>query len=382
MQQSTPSGGLQESRHSVLSDINSFIAEYPVICSSPHVPQKGNPSAPPDDANYDATQTPQQFPQFSPAPLHSFLPQQFLHPNPPVQQPPRAMGGAATPHIKSAHKRAVSFACMQKVDEKDKIFNLRPLKKIESVDGRTILYEPSSPKDRAQVNWTTITRCMQKPDEGLDKFNERFFECYLLHSGQTEYDVDNIDRSQDLPLKTIYLQQEIRSAQTMEPMSPEQSAPRCPPDIGRTDELLHPTIRDSQVFVLTPYYELSSSSPITPAVYPYLAVPFTIPEYIAAYKHDVIGAIVDQEQVSISEKHLLVNVPLPPLSRVPGASPGQTIATDALPAAEVGNCDLVFGRMAKQHYAAVTCPVGMDAGQRTQPFRGAYESGGIPVGDE
>ena len=36
---------------------------------------------------------------------------------------------------------------MQKVDEKDKIFNLRPLKKIESLDGRTILYEPSSPKD-------------------------------------------------------------------------------------------------------------------------------------------------------------------------------------------------------------------------------------------
>ena len=68
-----------------------------------------------------------------------------------------AMGGAATPHIKitdegeendgedrerkrlrkSAHERAVSFACMQKVEEKDKIFNLRPLKKIESVDGRT-----------------------------------------------------------------------------------------------------------------------------------------------------------------------------------------------------------------------------------------------------
>uniref|UniRef100_A0A8C5BCG1 CCHC-type domain-containing protein n=1 Tax=Gadus morhua TaxID=8049 RepID=A0A8C5BCG1_GADMO len=60
---------------------------------------------------------------------------------------------------------------------------------------------------RAQVNWTTITRCMQKQDEGLDKFNERFFECYLLHSGQTEYDMDNIDRSQDLPLKTMYLQQ-------------------------------------------------------------------------------------------------------------------------------------------------------------------------------
>ncbi|CAL8394825.1 unnamed protein product [Boreogadus saida] len=36
---------------------------------------------------------------------------------------------------------------MQKVDEKDERFNLRPLKKIESVEGRTILYEHSSPKD-------------------------------------------------------------------------------------------------------------------------------------------------------------------------------------------------------------------------------------------
>ena len=60
---------------------------------------------------------------------------------------------------------------------------------------------------RAQVNWTTITRCMQKEDEGLDQFNKRFFECYLLYSGQTEYDMDNIDQSQDLPLKTMYLQQ-------------------------------------------------------------------------------------------------------------------------------------------------------------------------------
>jgi hypothetical protein len=79
MQQSTPSGVLQESRHSILSDINSFIGEYPIICSTPHVPRKGNPSAPPEYANYDATQTPQRF---SPAP------QQFPHPNLPVQQPP------------------------------------------------------------------------------------------------------------------------------------------------------------------------------------------------------------------------------------------------------------------------------------------------------
>ena len=40
---------------------------------------------------------------------------------------------------------AVSFAYAQMVNE-DKIFNLRPLK-IESLDGRTILYESSSPKD-------------------------------------------------------------------------------------------------------------------------------------------------------------------------------------------------------------------------------------------
>uniref|UniRef100_A0A8C5FTJ1 CCHC-type domain-containing protein n=1 Tax=Gadus morhua TaxID=8049 RepID=A0A8C5FTJ1_GADMO len=190
---------------------------------------------------------------------------------------------------KSAHKRAVSIACLNKVDEKDEIVNLRPLKKIESAEGRTILYEPSSPKNiekwsaeidhpkkaglqpwmklkqlmllyelhpydglailfkhlsstertqiryevedalgedgmrpekgweaikawiqkhsKAQVNWTTITRCLQKEDESLDQFNERFFECYLLHSGQTEYDMDTIDQSQDLPLKTMYLQQ-------------------------------------------------------------------------------------------------------------------------------------------------------------------------------
>ena len=38
-----------------------------------------------------------------------------------------------------------------------------------------------------------------------------------------------------------------------------------------------------------------------------------------------------------------------------------------------------YGWLARQRYAAVTRPVGMDAGQRTQPFRGAYASGGIPV---
>ncbi|CAL8286220.1 unnamed protein product [Boreogadus saida] len=279
---------------------------FPGGFSTPHVPRSGNPSAPPEYSNYDATQIPQQFPpqqfpQFSPVPPHSFLPQQFQHPNPPVQQPPAVrsgavtkneslngrfdnniqphcsvMGGAATPHMKTK-------------DEKDEIVNLRPLKKIESAEGRTILYEPSSPKDierwsaeidhprraglqpwmklkqlmllyelhpydglaillkhlsstertqirydvedaigedgmrpgkgweaikawiqknsRAQVNWTTITCCMQKEDEGLDQFNKRFFECYLLYSGQTEYDMDNIDQSQDLPLKTMYLQQ-------------------------------------------------------------------------------------------------------------------------------------------------------------------------------
>ncbi|CAL8388849.1 unnamed protein product [Boreogadus saida] len=170
-------GGLQESRHSVLSDINSVIGEYLVICSTPHVPQKGNPSAPPDYANHDAIQ----------------IPQQCQHPNPPTQQPPAvrpggvtknesldggvddnlpphcsAMGGATNmPHIKTtygeeedeeednererhrktAHKRAVSFACLKKVDEKDETVNLRPLKKIESAEGRTIVYEPSNPKD-------------------------------------------------------------------------------------------------------------------------------------------------------------------------------------------------------------------------------------------
>ncbi|CAL8346608.1 unnamed protein product [Arctogadus glacialis] len=72
----------------------------------------------------------QQFPQFSPVPPHSFLPQQCLHPNPPVQQPPAersgavtkneslkrgfddnkqphcsVMGGAATPHMKTTDEK-------------------------------------------------------------------------------------------------------------------------------------------------------------------------------------------------------------------------------------------------------------------------------------
>ncbi|CAL8339575.1 unnamed protein product [Boreogadus saida] len=203
MQSSSPPGGLQESRHSVLSDVNSFIGEYPVICSTPHVPRKGNPSAPPDYANHDAIQIPQQFSpqqqqfqqQFLPVQHTLCVPQQFQHPNPPTQQPPAvrpggvtknesldggvddnlpphcsAMGGATTmPHIKTtygeeedeeednererlrktAHKRAVSFACLKKVDEKadDETVKLRPLKKIESAEGRTIVYEPSNPKD-------------------------------------------------------------------------------------------------------------------------------------------------------------------------------------------------------------------------------------------
>ena len=58
-----------------------------------------------------------------------------------------------------------------------------------------------------QGNWTTITRCLQQTDEDLDKFSEHFSECYLLHSSQTEYDLDTLDQSRDLPLKTMYLQQ-------------------------------------------------------------------------------------------------------------------------------------------------------------------------------
>ena len=257
-------GGLQESRHS-----------DPVICSTPHVPRKGNPSAPPDYANHDAIQIPKQPPEVRPGTVTKN--ESRIGGFDDNKQPHcSVMGGAATPH-------------MMTKDEKDEIVNLRPLKKIESAEGRTILYEPSSPNDierwsteidhprraglqpwmklkqlmllyelhpydglailfkhlsstertqiryevedaigedgmrpgkgweaikawiqkhsRAQVNWTTITRCMQKEDEGLDQFNERFFECYLLHSGQTEYDMDTIDQSQDLPLKTMYLQQ-------------------------------------------------------------------------------------------------------------------------------------------------------------------------------
>ena len=51
---------------------------------------------------------------------------------------------------------------------------------------------------RAQDDWTTMKHHLQKPED-LAKFNERFFQCYLLHSGQTEYDVDTLDRSQELP---------------------------------------------------------------------------------------------------------------------------------------------------------------------------------------
>ncbi|CAL8395171.1 unnamed protein product, partial [Boreogadus saida] len=50
---------------------------FPGGCSTPHVPQKGNPSAPPDYANHDAIQ----------------IPQQFQHPNPPTQQPPAVRSG-------------------------------------------------------------------------------------------------------------------------------------------------------------------------------------------------------------------------------------------------------------------------------------------------
>ncbi|XP_059920541.1 uncharacterized protein LOC132467327 [Gadus macrocephalus] len=296
MQPSSPPGGLQESRHSVLSAVNSFIGEYPVICSTPHVPRKGNPSAPPDYANHDAIQIPQQFPPVRPGAVAKNE-SRIGGFDDNIQPHCSVMGGAITPHIKttskeeeseeedkegerlrkSAHKRAVSIACLNKVDEKDEIVNLRPLKKIESAEGRTILYEPSSPKNiekwsvdidhpkraglqpwmklkqlmllyelhpydglailfkhlsstertqiryevedaigedgmrpekgweaikawiqkhsKAQVNWTTITRCLQKEDESLDQFNKHFFECYLLHSGQTEYDMDTIDQS-------------------------------------------------------------------------------------------------------------------------------------------------------------------------------------------
>ncbi|CAL8278404.1 unnamed protein product [Boreogadus saida] len=238
------------------------------------------------------------FPNF---PLSHHIP--FFHNNvnirtPQHNNPPRAMGGAATPHMKTK-------------DEKDEIVNLRPLKKIESAEGRTIVYEPSNPKDierwsaeidhprraglqpwmqlkqlmhlyelhpndglailfkhlsstertqirydveeamgedgmrpekgweaikawiqkhsKAQVNWKKITRCMQKEDEGLDQFNERFFECYLLYSGQTEYDMDNIDQSTDLPLKTMYLQQVLpeirRGVKTRLPSWENRSCP-------------------------------------------------------------------------------------------------------------------------------------------------------------
>ena len=79
MQEMPPSGGSQGERHNILQD-NSFIGEYPVICSTHHVPRKGNQTAPPDYANYDATQSPQQFPL-----------------NPPVkQQPPAVRSGAVT----------------------------------------------------------------------------------------------------------------------------------------------------------------------------------------------------------------------------------------------------------------------------------------------
>ena len=135
MQPSSPPGGLQESRHSVLSAVNSFIGEYPVICSTPHVPRKGNPSAPPDYANHDAIQIPQQPPEVRPG---AVIKNESLNGgfDDNIQPHCSAMGGAATPHMKTT-------------DEKDEIVNLRPLKKIESVDGRTILYEPSSPKDIA-----------------------------------------------------------------------------------------------------------------------------------------------------------------------------------------------------------------------------------------
>ncbi|CAL8237508.1 unnamed protein product [Boreogadus saida] len=74
------------------------------------------------------------FPNF-PLPHHSPpFHNNFNIRTPQHNNPPRAMGGAAIPHMKTT-------------DEEDEIVNLRPLKKIESAEGRTILYEPSNPKD-------------------------------------------------------------------------------------------------------------------------------------------------------------------------------------------------------------------------------------------
>ena len=100
-------------------------------------------------------------------------------------------------HLSSTERTQIRYEVEDALGED----GMRPEKGWEAIKARIQKHS------KAQVNWTTITRCLQKEDESLDQFNERFFECYLLHSGQTEYDMDTIDQSQDLPLKTMYLQQ-------------------------------------------------------------------------------------------------------------------------------------------------------------------------------
>ena len=61
---------------------------------------------------------------------------------------------------------------------------------------------------KSQLNWAKVTSCLQKKGETLDDFNDRFLECYTLHSGHAaKFDLDTLPSSTDTPLKTLYLQQ-------------------------------------------------------------------------------------------------------------------------------------------------------------------------------
>ncbi|XP_042559963.1 interferon-induced very large GTPase 1-like [Clupea harengus] len=200
--------------------------------------------------------------------------------------------GADGAHGAASRRQAAKFVmCEERVEDADEeIKKLRPVKRMENVEGTTIMYEPASPnqiekwskdmehpkrgglkpwmtlkelkvlydlhpydalailhkhlnscertlmraaveealgaqklgldagwakiKDwivanaKSQLNWAKVTACLQKKGETLDDFNDRFLECYTLHSGHAaKFDLDTLPSSTDTPLKTLYLQQ-------------------------------------------------------------------------------------------------------------------------------------------------------------------------------
>lgn len=68
---------------------------------------------------------------------------------------------------------------------------------------------------KVTVNWSKISSCMQKEDETVDEYTNRFIDVFLVNSGYHDLDSDTIVASTDLPLKSQLLngmQPEIRKA--------------------------------------------------------------------------------------------------------------------------------------------------------------------------